>query len=361
MFRIVGFFILLIVGIAQADSEDESVILDNGTMRMAINEHGGAVSSCMLNKQGLNPFSWKAKRWPGNPSIKEGLFICFDRLGKPSKDDLARGIPFHGEATGVRWEVLEQKTSELGDHLLKMRCPLPVARMTLIREYCLFKDSSVCRITDRIKNDNSFTKSYNVLQHPSLAAPFLDDSVIIDCNGFKGFLNVKDVSKIPGPTITWPEINFKSEPLNLRHMKDGEKLVTNYVCEDRVKYGWGSVANPDRGLLVGCLWPTDDYPWIRVWREWDGDVPRSLGVEFSTTPLGIPLEEVEQVGDLFGHATLETLEPDAETVKTFYLYLSEIPKNFSGVGNVSLSDGALKIEERNSVGKRQRALPCGKP
>jgi hypothetical protein len=361
MFGKVIVFIALVTGIALAGPQDEAVTLDNGTMCMSINVHGGAVSSCKLNKHGLNPFSWKAKRHKGNPSIKEGLFICFDRLGKPSKDDLEKGIPFHGEATGVRWEVLEQKTSEAGDLMLKMRCRLPVAKMSLVREYCLFKDSSVCRITDRIKNGNPVKKTYNVLQHPSLAPPFLDNSVMVDCNAHRGFLNVKDVSKIPGPTIGWPEINYQSKPLNLRFMKDGNGLVANYVCNESVAYGWGCVSNPKRNLLVGCLWPTKDYPWTRVWREWNQDAPKSLGVEFSTTPLGIPLEEVEQVGDLFGHATIESLDPDAETVKTFYLFLSEIPKDFAGVGNVSLSDGILTIRERDSEGKREWLLPCGNP
>jgi hypothetical protein len=352
--------LMLVAGwaVAEPQGDTDVVTLDNGTMRMVVNVHGGAVSSCTLKGNDLNPFSWKAKRWPGNPSIKEGLFVCFDRLGKPSKTDLDRGIPFHGEATGVRWDVLEQEASAAGNLVVRMRCRLPVAKMVLEREYCLFKDSSVCRVTDRIRNENDFRKPYNMLQHPSLAAPFLDRSVLVDCNAERGYIDTKDIRKLPAPTVSWPEVEFESKPINLRLVKDRSKFVANYVCDEETVHGWGCVSNPGKGLLVGCLWPTADYPWIRVWRECRDEAPKALGVEFSTTPLGVPLEEIEQVGELLGHQTIEYLDPGAETVKTFYLFLSEIPPDFSGVGEIAVDADSLNIKERNPANKRQWALPC---
>jgi hypothetical protein len=338
-------------------NEADTVVLDNGTMRMVINRHGGAVSSCTLAANPLNPFSWKAKRWPGNPSLKEGLFLCFDRVGKPSASDLERGIPFHGEAAGVPWTVLEQATLKSGGQRLLMQCSLPLAGMTLTREYHLFSGSSACRITDRIRNDNPFRKSYNVLQHPSLAAPFLDRSVIVDCNASKGFINVKTAHEIPGPAIRWPEVEYGSAAVNLRRMTDGEDLVANYVCGDGVESGWGTVSNPSQGLLAGCLWPTRDYPWIRIWREWDGETPKALGIEFGTTPLGIPLEEIEQVGSLLGRPVIEALDTGAGTEKSFYLFLAEIPEDYAGTGSIMLEEDALRIQERGTGKLRLWQLP----
>jgi hypothetical protein len=357
----VALFIIWVAGLAQAAAPMQTVTLNNGTMRMQVNVHGGAVSSCTLNGQDLNPFNWKQHSQPGNPSRKEGLFTCFDRVGKPSAADAARGVPSHGEAAAVRWDVLEKSTSRAGDQLLRMRCKLPVARMTLVREYCLFRDSSVCRITDRITNDNTVVKPYNVLLHPSHAPPFLDDSVIIDCNASRGFINTKDIRTIPGPTIAWPQIRYQDEPVNLRRMKDGNWMVANFVCDEQAVHGWGSVANPGRELLVGCLWPRDDYPWIRVWREWEDDAPKALGVEFGTTPLAIPFEQIRQVGDLLDQPTLQTLEPGAMTEKTFYLFLARIPRDFSGTEAVALDAGTMKIQERSAEKKREIILPCGAP
>ena len=130
-------------------------------------------------------------------------------------------------------------------------------------------------------------------------------------------------------------------------MKPSEGFVSNYLCEESVAQGWGCVSNPDKELLVGCLWNTAEYPWIRVWREWKEDQPQALGIEFSTTPLGIPLEEIREVGNLLGHPTIESLEPGAETVKSFYLFLSRIPKDYTGVKLVEIVEGVLRLTERD--------------
>ncbi len=364
MIMLIRVGMMLLVGgmvCATVLSETETVVLDNGMLSMTINVYGGSVSKCVLNGSDLNPFSWKSSPNPGDRSLKEGMFVCFDRLGRPTEEEQKLGMPAHGEATAVNWKILKQNTAEDGSQVLQMSCHLPLAGMTLVREYCLFKDASVCRITDRVRNDNTFPKPYNIVQHPSLGAPFLDHSVIVDCNAVTGFVNTKNISKLPGPTVSWPEILYQTTPINLRAMKDGKGMVVNYICDDASVYGWGCVSNPDSGLLVGYIWPTADYPWIRIWRHWDGDAPDALGLEFGTTPLAVSLEEIQQVGPLLGHDTIETLDPGAEKVKTFYLFLSKVPSNFSGVANVSFGGGALNIEERAAAKGRRWMLPCTAP
>jgi hypothetical protein len=331
------------VAAAELSADLSTVVLDNGTARLTVNRFGGAISSYVLTDQNLNPFSWKAG-YQGT-SRKMGFFTCFDRLGKPSQRELERGVPFHGEATSVEWEVLERASNGEG-LLLKMQCRLPIAKMLLVREYCLLKDSAVCRIKDRIKNENPTVKFFNILQHPSLAAPFLDQSVLVDCNGEQGFINSKVLSEIPGELITWPTVNYRGAVINQRLMKPGEGFVSNYLCEESAPCGWGCVSNPKQQLLVGCLWNTDEYPWIRVWREWNGDQPQALGIEFSTTPLGIPLEDIRAIGDLLGHPTIESLEPGAETIKTFYLFLAKISTDYAGVKQVEIVDDALRLTEQ---------------
>jgi hypothetical protein len=355
--------IFLLVAWIHADENADSkvVVLDNGSMRMEINLLGGAISSCRLSEVDLNPFSWESSWKEGDFPRKEGFFTCFDRVGHSSQEDKLKGIPFHGEATSEIWELLGQSVDTNGNLLLRMRCQLPIAKMSLVREYCLFKDSSVCRVIDRFKNNNTFRKSYNILQHPSLGAPFLDETVLVDCNGETGFMNSKILTEMPGPILSWPEVRYQDQMINLRFLKDKNGLVANYVCADDEKYGWGCVSNPGRGLLVGCLWPTADYPWIRVWRAWGEAGPNALGVEFGTTPLGVPMNEVQAMGDLLGRPIFETLDPGAETEKTFYLYLANIPSDFTGVEAVSLIGDTLMIEPCGSAKAREWILPFERP
>ena len=346
--------------VAEIKIKKDIVQLDNGIARMEINRFGGAISSFELSKQKLNPYSWIAKKWKKNDvSEKEGFFTCFDRLSFSSKEDQERGIPFHGEATSVEWTILDHTTSKAGDDLLTVECKLPLAKMTMVREICLFKKSSVCRITDRITNNNPHRKPYNILQHPSLAAPFLDDSVRIDSNAARGFKNTKDPDEMPGTVFDWPMAEVDGKTTDLRHLTKGHSRVDNLICEPNTQHGWGTVVNASERLLTGHLWNTKDYPWIRIWREWKHAEPGALGVEFSTTPLGIPLEEIVEKGDLLDLPTVEFLEPGQTVEKTFYTFLAPVPKNYDGVSSVRLENGELIIDAEGSA--KEITLPCGEP
>ena len=313
----------------------QTATLSNRVATLEVNLQGGGIISYTLNEAPLNPFSWKSKWTSGC----EGFFLCFDRFGPPSPEAKAKGIPPHGEAHAVRWVVLEQT-----QHSLRVQCDLPLAKMSVVREYHLFPESSVCRITDRFKNNNAFEKPYNILMHPSLGAPFLDAHVLVDCNADTGFVNSKKIAELPGKTVGWPTV----EGTDLSHMKDGKRMVVNYRTAPGVSSGWASIANPPKGLLVGYRWDTDDYPWLRVWREWEEQTPSSLGVEFGTSPLAMPFEEIEQVGDIMDLPTLQTLPPGGETEHTFLLFLSKIPGDYAGTENVRLEPEHLVLEEKDS-------------
>ncbi len=339
-------------------SESDTVVLDNGTARMSINLYGGAISSFSLNEQGLNPFSWTSRKWGNDVSKKEGFFICFDRIGFPSPSEQKKGIPFHGEATSVYWDPLNQSTNDSGDLTLNMRCRLPIAKLELNREYTLLKSSSVCRITDCIRNKNSTQKPYNILHHPSLSAPFLDSSVRVDCNASTGFLNGKNLAELPGTLHSWPTVNHQNEAINLREFKTYNGMVWNFACVPSVKQGWGCVSNPNKRLLVGCLWETDQYPWIRIWREAKENTPTALGIEFGTSPFGGSLEQIRAKGDVLNLPTLEVLQPQEEIRKTFYLFLAKIPADYTGVGRVGLDGDQLTITERRASMERRINLPA---
>jgi hypothetical protein len=336
----------------------DTVLLDNGTARMSINRFGGAISSFSLTEQGLNPFSWKPWNWETDTAKKEGFFVCFDRIGFPAAAEQEKGIPFHGEATSVHWKPLHQSTNEFGDLILKVQCDLPIAKLQLIREYTLYNNSSVCRITDCIRNKNSTAKDWNILHHPSLSAPFLDASVLVDCNASTGFLNEKDLKRLPGTIRSWPRVMHRNKTVDLRKFDDFDRMVWNFACAPTVRQGWGCVSNPGRELLVGCLWETDQYPWMRIWREAEENTPTALGIEFGTSPFGGPLEQIRAKGEVLNLPTMETLQPEEEIRKTFYLFLAKIPVDYTGVSHVGIDGKQLCITERNPSEERRIQLPA---
>lgn len=314
----------------------QTATLSNRVATLEINLQGGGITSYVLNEAPLNPFSWRSKWTPGC----DGFFLCFDRIGPPSPADKKKGIPHHGEAHAVIWKVLEQT-----QHSLRVQCNLPIVKMSVVREYHLYPDSAICRITDRFRNNNPFEKPYNILLHPSLGPPFLDTQVQVDCNASTGFVNTKKIAELPGKSVTWPTVGA----IDLRRMKDGRKGVVNFRTAPGVSSGWSCIANPAQGLLVGYLWNTADYPWLRVWREWQGNDPLALGVEFGTSPLAMPFEEIEKVGNLLDLPTLQTLPPGGEIEHRFLLFLSKIPADYSGTENVTFESDRLVLKEKDAV------------
>ena len=337
-------------------NERDTITLDNGKVRLMVNIHGGAIADYSFVDQGLNPLSWRQGGAQNATTTRMGHFVCFDRVGKPSETEKAKGIPSHGEATSVLWKVIDQASHENGNMYVRLECKLPIATMSLTREICLFKDSSICKVTDRIKNENKFGKLYNIMQHPCISSPFLDTSVIVDCSASTGFMNTKESETIPGPLSSWPMIESKDTQVNLRVMNDTNTMVANFISEKDNIHGWSCVSNSSRQLMLGYVWNTAEYPWIRVWRRFKKEAPYGMSIEFSTTPLAIPFGDILKVGNLLDTPTIEYLDPDIEVEKTFYMFLSKIPHDFTGVKSVSLEKNQLVIEEKDSARARQLTL-----
>ncbi|MCP6756707.1 hypothetical protein NL533_34290, partial [Klebsiella pneumoniae] len=51
----------------------------------------------------------------------------------------------------------------------------------------LDKQSALFHVKETISNRNVLGRLYNLVQHPTIAAPFLTEETIINCNAAKGF------------------------------------------------------------------------------------------------------------------------------------------------------------------------------
>ncbi|GIS63485.1 MAG: hypothetical protein CM1200mP2_57100 [Planctomycetaceae bacterium] len=67
-----------------------------------------------------------------------------------------------------------------------MECRLPLAGLSVVRKITLARNSGVALISETVVNDRKLGRIYNMVQHPSIAAPFLDDSTLVDSNATRG-------------------------------------------------------------------------------------------------------------------------------------------------------------------------------
>ena len=327
----------------------KQVVLRGEIAQVCVDVAGGAIVDFHLIDQGLNPLTWNYPEKGDLSPRHMGHIICFDRLGRPSKKEADNGMPFHGEGGLVIWKVLSKPSKKNGVISTEMMCELPMARMTLKRTLNLYEKSSVLKVREVITNINQLGKVYNLVQHPTIAPPFLDESVVIDCNAYKGFWVGNPMPYPEEPVVYWPKLVFKGKLADMRRLvNDHEPGVVSFMFKDGVEYGWVTACNINKGLMLGYIWQLSDYTWYRKWRQTRGKKPVARGLEFGTTPLPVPFKEILAKGKIFDRPVYEYLDSMESIVKTYTAFLSKIPADYIGVEDVGFKNGNIVIKERDS-------------
>jgi hypothetical protein len=322
------------------------VRLESRTATIAVDLGGGGIVDFRVFGSGLNPFTWN-HREPGDLTPERiGQFVCFDHLGRPSPQEAKNGMPGHGEAPYVNWTILSAPRKDFGAITTQVQCELPIGGMRLKRTLSLSDNDAVINVVDEITNINKLGRIYNIVQHPTIGAPFLDTSVMIDTNGTKGFASGNPMPAVEEPVIYWPKMVFQEELVDVRRFTDlPAPPVVNLSFPADKEYGWITACNPGEGLMLGYFWKLSDYPWCRIWKFFEDGQPAACGMEFGTTPLPLPFKQIVAKGSIFGLPTYEYLDANQTRTKSFSFFLTEIPDDYRGASNIAYDDGILTISE----------------
>lgn len=330
--------ILLVPALAWAEPSLEGrkqVVLEGRTARVSVDLAGGSIVDFHFLDQGLNPFTWN---YPEKGDLKPrtiGHFVCFDRWGQPTDSELKNGMPFHGEATAVNWEVLSPPSRKGSTVGAVMRCVLPIGGMELKRTIDLSENSTVLRVREDITNINKLGRVYNIVQHPSIGPGFLDETVLVDTNAGKGFAQGGVLPTPEEPVIYWPRVVYQGALSDLRTLTDNhDPGVTSFVFADGIEYGWVTAVNPGKGLLVGYLWKLSEYPWLNLWRNVRDGRPAARGLEFGTTGLHQPYPALTAKHTIFERPLYEFIDAGQTITKSYTAFLAKTPAGFAGVREV---------------------------
>ena len=327
-----------------------SVVLEGGRSRLVVDILGGSIVDFHLTEQGLNPLRW-ANDGPSDQARSMSHFICLDRWGQPSEAERENGMQGHGEATKVAWEVLAEQAT-----IARMRADLPMAGLRVEREIKLAPSGSWFHVSETVTNRNKLGRVYNMVQHPTVGPPFLDESVVIDSNAGKGFMQGGAMPNPEEPSVVWPMALNNGEPVNLRFLADDhDPNVVSYVIND--EFGWVTAASPNKGLLIGYVWRKAEYPWLNIWRRAENGKPLARGLEFGTTGLHQPFPALVKKGEIFGRPLLDFLDASESKTRSYVGFLAEIPEGYQGVARAELADGQLTLVERESGSRLKVAMP----
>ncbi|MCY3757928.1 MAG: hypothetical protein OXG96_09425 [Acidobacteria bacterium] len=259
-----------------------SLILEGRAARLVVDLGGGSLVDFRLSGHSVNPLQWD----PGESvRLKPlGHFLCLDRWGAPSEAEERNGMFFHGEATRVEWRVHEGPARKGEAMEATLSAQLPMAGLEVLRTVRLSDSSASCIVSESVTNRNKLGRIYNMVQHPTIGPPFLDEGTLVDSNARKGFMQTSPLPNPEEPAVYWPQALKQGQPLSLRRLADdSDPNVVSFVFdEDR---GWITASSPSQGLLIGYLWSTAEYPWLNIWRHSENGKPQARGLEFGTSGL----------------------------------------------------------------------------
>ncbi len=253
-------------------------------------------------------------------------------------------MPFHGEAATVEWETLSPPARQEGAVVAEMRCRLPIGGMELKRRLELSETSALCRVREDITNLNPLGRVYNIVQHPSIGPEFLDESVLVDTNAWKGFAQGGKTPVPEEPVLYWPKVIHNGALADLRTLRDDHNPgVVSFVFADSLEHGWVTAVNPNKGLLIGYLWKLSEYPWLNIWRNVQNGRPAARGLEFGVTGLHQPFPTLVAKGAIFGRPLFEYIDSGQTITKSYIMFLAKTPSGFEGVRDVHLRGDDIVI------------------
>jgi hypothetical protein len=288
-----------------------------------------------------------------------GHFLCLDRWGAPSEAEANNGMPYHGEAAWVSWKVLREPQAAASGIGAEMAATLPMAGFDVTRRARLLNDVPLMAVTESVTNRNNLGRIYNMVQHPSIAPPFLDETTLVDANGRKGFMQSSPLPNPEEPPVYWPQALKDGQPVNLRRLTDDKQPdVVSFIIDER--YGWTTAATPRKGLLIGYIWQSSEYPWLDIWRDVKDGKPAARGLEFGTAGLHQPQGILVAKGKIFGRPLYVHLDAGQTATRSYAVFLFKIPGDYHGVERVRYEGGRLILHERGAGPDRDLAMDVGR-
>jgi hypothetical protein len=288
-----------------------------------------------------------------------GHFLCLDRWGAPSEAEKNNGMPFHGEAANVVWKILHDTVKSDGAIHVDMTALLPIAGLEVGRRITLSEKEAVFTVSETVTNQNKLGRLYNMVQHPTIGPPFLDETTLVDANARKGFMQSSPLPNPEEPALNWPQALKNGEPVDLRRLRDDPiPNVVSFTMEEA--YGWATASNAAKGLLIGYIWKSEEYPWFNAWRHVENGRPLARGLEFGTTGLHQPYKILVGKGHIFGKPIYGYLDAGESVKKSYAVFLFKVRNDYKGVAAVTYKNGKLVVRERGSGPERDLAMEVGK-
>ncbi|QEC66666.1 hypothetical protein FRZ67_04885 [Panacibacter ginsenosidivorans] len=329
---------------------DTKIQLQNKTSVLEADLHGGAITDFHLKENPVNPLSFRFSkdRMPANNkagAAYQGHFICAGRWGEPSTGEINTGIPNHGEPANIEWQLNENDETGLAMETTAHLEGLHVQRKMQMNEHV-----ALCHVTETITNINPLGRLYQIVQHPTIAVPFLDGTTVINCNATTGF-NYLYGDQPSKHIVNWPvATDDNKNAFDLRNPQKNYNSVFSFIVDPKDNYGWLTAYSPAHQLVLGYVWQRKDYSWINLWQHFENGIIKYRGLEFGTTGLHQPFQKIIENNNLevFNEPTVAYIDAGEQVTKEYACFLFPGGNNFRGIEQIEINDGVITAVEKDS-------------
>jgi hypothetical protein len=317
--------------------------LENDNLRVTVVREGGHIAEILDKATGVNPL-W-TPNWPsiepstydharhpeygggGDAALLAGIMghnLCLDIFGGPSDAEAAAGLPVHGEASLVPYE-LEQSGLTLVE-----RARLPLTNLRVERTIRL--SDRVLRIKESVENPSGADRPVGWTEHVTLGSPFFEKGV----TEFRASASRSKVFErafgradylVPGSEFDWPaapRLGGGTADLRRSSPAGASSAYTAHLMDPRLDLAWFVAFSPAARLAFGYVWRRTDFPWLGIWEEnasraappWNGSA-LTRGMEFGVSPFPESRREMIERGRLFDVPTFRWI-PAATLVTVEY-------------------------------------------
>lgn len=316
--------------------------LGNQAASLTVDCNGGAFTDFHLHED-INPLNFKytMAEMPQNNQAGapyQGHFVCLGQWGEPSGGEIDSGIPNHGHFANILWKA------DGGGKIFNMSARSELEGLEMSRKIELDHENAVFAVEETVLNINPLGRLFNIVQHPTLSRPFLDGETVINCNAGIGFNQAFSSNPLKS-ALNWPFgfcPGFK--PIDLRTPRRAYNSIYSFVVDNKSNQGWITAYSPKNQTILGYVWDRRDYPWIHVWQDWEEGAMRYRAIEFGTAGYHKSFKEMVRLPlQLFNEDVCTYIDAGESVSRRFISFLIKVDKDFSGVKDIDVTRGTLKI------------------
>jgi len=327
------------------------ITIANDRLSLALRATGGAMVRLVLKDDSgqLNPF--------------EGLghFVCVDGFGPVSKEEEAAGLPGHGEAHRVPWDVVSTG-KESGTLTVQFTAALPLVHENFRRMLHIVDGESVIYIESELESLLAFDRPVNWGEHATISGAFLEqgktvtdmsatramtrsyESEAADPPDHHNLADFKEFKWPMAPTVAGTLVDMRISPTVTPVMDQ-----TTSLMDPSRRLAYVTALHPERQALLGYLFRREEYPWIQIWDSYPGGGRRSYrGMEFAVQPFDLPRRDVIQTNSMFETPTYRWLPANSKITSSFIMFYTRVPDGFTRVDDVVLDKGSITIADRKN-------------